>query len=129
MGLKNVLFRERSKIQPCLFFERKTSNNTSSPCTDDHKSLNKNNLAIIEEVRKAVYLAQGNITRMSKKRKRSSPEELAVRKQRIEHALEQRRNAICSEIERNCFQQLAFLEKHRHNLQVTHELTVRGLMW
>ena len=129
MGLKNVLFRERSKIQPCLFFERKASNNTSLPRPDDHKSVNKNNVAIIEEVRKAVYLAQGNITRMSKKRKRSSPEELAVRKQSIEHALKQRRNAICSEMERNCFQQGAFLEKHRHNLQVTHELTVRGLMW
>lgn len=40
-----------------------------------------------------------------------------------------RRNAICNEIERHWFLQGAYLEKHRHNLQVTHELTARGLMW
>lgn len=77
----------------------------------------------------AVFLAQGDLPRMSKKRKRDSPEELAVRKRSIEHTLRQRRNGICNEIERNLFLQGAYLEKHRHNLQVTHDLTVRGLMW
>ncbi len=95
----------------------------------DGERFNQNNLAIIEEVRMAVYLAQGDITRMSRKRTRSSPEELAMRKKSIEHTLQRRRNAICSEIERDWFQQGAYLEKHRQNLQVTHELTVRGLMW
>ena len=130
MGLKNVILRERRKIQPCLFFERKTSNNDSTS-RPDGEQFNKNNVAIIKEVRMAVFLAQGDVARMSKKRirKRSSPEELAVRKKSIEHTLKQRRNAICSEIERSLFQQGAYLEKHRHNLQVTHELTVRGLMW
>ncbi len=111
MGLKNVLFRKKGKIQPCLFFERKTSNNNS---TSRPEKFNKNNLAIIEEVRMAVYLALGDITRMSRKRTRSSPEELAVRRKSIEDTLRQRRSAICSEIERSCFQQGAYLEKHRH---------------
>ena len=77
----------------------------------------------------AVFLSQGNLPRMSKNRKRDLPEKLAVRKRSIEHTLRQRRNGICNEIERSLFQQGAYLEKHRHNLQVTHELTVRGLMW
>lgn len=128
MGLMNIFLRKRRKTHPCLFFQRKTSNSpsTSQP---DGKELNKNNVAIIEEVRMAVFLAQGDLPRMSRKRKRDSPEELAVRKRSIEHTLRQRRNGICNEIERSLFQQGAYLEKHRHNLQVTHELTVRGLMW
>jgi len=79
----------------------------------------------------AVFLAQGDLPRMSqsRKRRRDSPEKLAVRKRSIEHTLRQRRNGICNEIERSLFLQGACLEKHRHNLQVTYELTVRGLMW
>ena len=128
MGLMNIFLRKRRKIHPCLFFQRKTSNNpsTSQP---DGKEVNKNNVAIIEEVRMAVFLAQGDLPRMSKKRKRDSPEELAVRKKSIEHTLRQRRNGICNEIERSLFQQGAYLEKHRHNLQVTLQLQERGLMW
>ena len=77
----------------------------------------------------AVFLAQGDVPRMSKKRKRDSPEQLAVRKKSIEHTLRQRRNGICNEVERSLFQHGAYLEKHRHNLQVTQQLTERGLMW
>ena len=123
-----IFLRRRRKIHPCLFFQRKTSNSPST-AQPDGTELNKNNVAIIEEVRMAVFLAQGDLPRMSKKRKRDSPEELAVRKKSIEHTLRQRRNGICNEIERSLFQQGAYLEKHRHNLQVTHQLTERGLMW
>lgn len=128
MGLMNIFSRKRGKIQPCLFFQRKTSNSPSTSHPHE-KDLNKNNVAIIEEVRMAVFLAQGNLPRMSKKRKRDSPEEIALKKRSIEHTLRQRRNGICNEVERTWFLQGSYLEKHRHNLQVTHELTVRGLMW
>ena len=128
MDLRNIFLRKRRKIHTCLFFQPKTSNSPSTSHPDG-KELNKNNIAIIEEVRMAVFLSQGNLPRMSKNRKRDSPEKLAVRKRSIEHTLRQRRNGICNEIERSLFQQGAYLEKHRHNLQVTHELTVRGLMW
>lgn len=57
-----------------------------------------------------------------------TPEELTEELIR-EQSLRTRRNAICNEIERRWFIQGAYLVKHRHNLQVTHELTVRGLMW
>lgn len=57
-----------------------------------------------------------------------TPEELTEELSR-EQPLRTRRNAICNEIERRWFIHGAYLEKHRHNLQVTHELTARGLMW
>ena len=53
---------------------------------------------------------------------------LALRKRIIQETLAKRRNAVCSEIERAWVLQGSHLEKHRHNLQVTHELQVRGLM-
>lgn len=66
-------------------------------------------------------------------RKRNSmkktPEELAIRMIIIEQTLQTRRNAICKEIERKMYIQGACLEKHRHNLQITHELMSRGLLW
>lgn len=129
MGVINVILRgRRRKTKPCLFFERNASNNVSASHPDG-KEFNSNNLAIIEQVRMAVFLAKGEIPRKSMKRKRSSPEELVAKKRSIQHTLKQRRNAICNEIERSWFLQGTCLEKHRHNLQVTHDLTVRGLMW
>ena len=80
----------------------------------------------------AALLAKGQIPRKSMKSRqpiRSSPEELAVKKDSIQHTLKQRRNVVYSEIEGSWFLQGASLENHRHNLQVTHELTERGLMW
>ena len=64
-----------------------------------------------------------------KRRKKSTPEELAIRKKNIEQSLKRRRDGVCSEIERGWFLQGAHLEKHRHNLQVTQKLMVRGLLW
>lgn len=130
MGVRNVLLGKRRKTNPCLFFERNTSTSATAPHPDG-KELNSNNVVVIEQVRMAVFLAKGQIPRKSMKsrqRIRSSPEELAVRKDSIQHTLKQRRDAISTEIERSWFLQGAHLEKHRHNLQVTHELTIRGLM-
>lgn len=56
-------------------------------------------------------------------------EELAIGMNIIEKTLKKRRDAICSEIERKMFIQGACLEKHHHNLQITHELMSRGLLW
>ena len=130
MGMKNVLFGKRRKTSHCLIFEHYASinGNASQP---DGKEFNSNNFAVIEQVRMAVYLAKGQLPRKSMKssRKRLSPEELAVKKKSMQYTLKQRRNAICTEIERRLFLQGASLEKHRHNFQVTHDLTARGLMW
>ena len=131
MGVKNILLGKRRKTKPCLFFERNISTTTTASHPDG-KEFNRNNFAVIEQVRMAVFLAKGQIPRKSMKsrqRIRSSPEEVAFKKNSIQHTLKQRRNAICAEIERSWYLQGAYLEKHRHNLQVTHELTVRGLMW
>ena len=133
MELVNVLLQllqRRRKIHHCLFFERKDSNKDSrSPSTGER--CNFNNLVVLEAIKRAAFLAEGKrtTTKTTKKRKRSAPEQLAIRKKNIQHTLRQRRNGICNEIERSWFVQGAYLEKHRHNLQVTHELTVRGLMW
>ena len=59
---------------------------------------------------------------------RCTPEELTNAEPIREQPLRTRRNAICNEIERKWFLHGAYLEKHRHNLQVTHKLTARGLM-
>lgn len=60
-------------------------------------------------------------------KKKRTPEETEDRRRKIVETLNKRRNAICSELERAWFLEGAHLEKHRHNLQVTHELTIRGL--
>lgn len=64
----------------------------------------------------------------SEMEKRSTFEELTNEEPIREQPFRTRRNAICNEIERKWFLQGAYLERHRHNLQVTHELTARGLM-
>ena len=60
-------------------------------------------------------------------KKKRTPAEMANRRRQVIETLNRRRNAVCSEIERAWFLEGAHLEKHRHNLQVTHDLTVRGL--
>ena len=60
-------------------------------------------------------------------KKKRTPAEIADRRRQVIETLNRRRNAVCSEIERAWFLEGAHLEKHRHNLQVTHDLTVRGL--
>ena len=86
------------------------------------------NVNIKGEAYGAIQQALHPSTQSPRKRKKS-PEELAIRKRSIEQNLKHRRNAVCNEIERGWFLQGAYLEKHRHNLQVTHELTNRGLLW
>ena len=61
-------------------------------------------------------------------KKKRTPEEMASRRRKVVETLNKRRGAVCSEIERAWFVEGTHLEKHRHNLQVTHELTVRGLL-
>ena len=61
-------------------------------------------------------------------KKKRTPEEMASRRRKVIETLNKRRGAVCSEIERAWFVEGTHLEKHRHNLQVTHELTVRGLL-
>ena len=60
-------------------------------------------------------------------KKKMTAEEMAIRRRRVVATLNRRRNAVCKEIERDWFLEGASLEKHRHNLQVTHELAARGL--
>lgn len=60
MGIINVILGRRRKTKPCLVFERNASNNVSASHPDG-KEFNSNNLAIIEQVRMAVFLAKGEI--------------------------------------------------------------------
>lgn len=56
-------------------------------------------------------------------KKKMSPDERERRRKIAIGILNKRRNAVCSEIERE-----VHLEQLRHNLQATYELTVRGLL-
>lgn len=56
-------------------------------------------------------------------KKKMSPDERERRRKIVIGILNKRRNAVCSEIERE-----VHLEQLRHNLQATYELTVRGLL-
>ena len=56
-------------------------------------------------------------------KKKMSPDERERRRKIVIGILNKRRNAVCSEIERE-----VHLEQLRHNLQPTYELTVRGLL-
>ena len=53
---------------------------------------------------------------------------VALKRCVIQETLAKRRNGICSEIERAWFVQGSHLEKHRHNLQVSHKLQTQSLM-
>ena len=61
-------------------------------------------------------------------KKKRTLEETASRRRKVVETLNKRRSAVCSEIERTWFVEGAHLEKHRHNLQVTHELTAGDLL-
>ena len=61
-------------------------------------------------------------------KKKKTPQEMAERRKEVVETLKRRRNAVCREIERTWFLQGGYLEKHRHNLLVTHDLTERGLL-
>lgn len=56
-------------------------------------------------------------------KKKMSPDERERRRKIAIGILNKRRNAVCSEIERE-----VHLEQLRHNLQATYKLTVRGLL-
>ena len=156
MGLINLIFRSRIKTHPCPCFERNSS--TASPvpgqqivvCHDSPKcdgsasrkspsAGNKtdedevpqapaNNLLVLEQVNNSKYRAEGAASTVSSVKRRRTPEERALRMRNIVKTLNRRRVGICCEIERDWFLEGAHLEKHRHNLQVSHELTVRGLL-
>ena len=138
--------RRRRKTHPCLFFERKASSNGTFPCTSDSVSKkqskqqtsenesetehNDSNAILLEQIKVSRAMARAVAAAMSTKRKRSHTiEEMTARRENIVRTLNQRRDAVCKEIERSWFVEGAYLEKHRHNLQVTHELEERGLMW
>ncbi|KAJ7394209.1 hypothetical protein OS493_000011 [Desmophyllum pertusum] len=94
-------------------------------CADE-----KNNFTSREEETTGRVLggAKDHVT-SSRMKTKSTPGKLSTGENSSEQSLRDRRNGICNEIERRWFLQGAYLEKHRHNLQVTHELTARGLMW
>ena len=60
-------------------------------------------------------------------KKKLTADEMTIRRRKVVATLNRRRNAVCKETERDWFLEGASLEKHRHNLQVTHELEARGL--
>ena len=138
--------RRRRKTQPCLFFERKASSHGPFPCTSDsvnkkqsekqtaeNESETKHNdskAILVQQIKESKATARAAAAAKSTKRKRShTVEEMTARRENIVRTLNQRRDAVCKEIERSWFVEGAYLEKHRHNLQVTHELEERGLMW
>ena len=94
------------------------------------EEVNESYLIILEQIKVSSALAKANAATTSKKRKKSpAAEEMKIRRGKVIRTLNQRRDAICKETERGLFVEGAYLEKHRHNLQVTHELQQRGLMW
>ena len=146
MSVKNIFLVHRRKTHPCLFFEVKASTNSPSSrqleppdkkqCEkqtardESETKINANHLVLLEQIQVSKALAKANAAAVSKKRKKTSTaEDMAIRRENVVRTLNQRRDAVCKEIERSWFIQGAYLEKHRHNLQVTHRLRERGLMW
>ena len=153
MGLMNMIFRSQRKTHPCPCFERNSSTDSpvsgrkivvchdppkcdglasrESPSTgnkadeDEVPQAPANNLLVLEQVNNSKYLAEEATSSVKRRR---TPEERALRMRNIVKTLNSRRNGVCSEIERDWFLEGAHLEKQRHNLQVTHEFTVRGLL-
>ena len=130
--------RQRKKILPRLLFKQQSSkkcnslNNDVNERKDPEKKLSvemtKSNLILLEQIKICRALARANATTISKKRKRTpTPEEMAIRRQNLERIFDQRRGAICEEIERAWFLKGASLQIHRHNLKCTYELRKRGL--
>ena len=90
--------------------------------------MTESNVILLEQIKICRTLARANATTISKKRKRSpTPQEMAVRRLNLERIFDQRRSAICEEIERTWFLKGASLQVHPHNLKCTYELRKRGL--
>ena len=130
--------RQRRKILPRLLFKQQSSkkcnslNNDVNERKDPEKKpsveMTKSNLILLEQIKICRALARANATTISKKRKRTpTPEEMAIRRLNLERIFDQRRGAICEEIERTRFLKGASLQIHRHNLKCTYELRKRGL--
>ena len=108
----------------------KNKNEKQGVDDEPEAKINESNLILLEQIKVSRALAKANAAAISKKRKKSpSAEVMAQRREEIVLTLRQRRDAICKEIEKSWYLEGAYLEKHRHNLQVTHELSERGLMW
>ena len=156
MGLFDMIFHRRRRTHPFPKFSKNTWSNSSpfvpkvgdvvvarhdgsasSKVSSDAAGkternqitqTNNNNLAVLEQIKISRTETKGSEIAKQTKRRRSTAKEREERMRRIVETLNRRRDAICSEAERNWFLQGACLQKHRHNLQVTHELTLRGLM-
>ena len=139
----------RRKTHPCLIFDTEprtshafaaysvileTCSWSSSLCFNEEESERKvrkqpNESPSDERLRLNVHHGCRNVNNSRTNKRPKSAEERAMRMQNIEKTLRTRRPAICHELERTWFLQGTTLLKHRRNLQVTHELTVRGFFW
>ena len=130
--------RQRRKILPRLLFKQQSSkkcnslnndvNERKDPGNKPSVEMTESNVILLEQIKICRALARANATTISKKRKRTpTPEEMAIRRQNLERIFDQRRGAICEEIERAWFLKGASLQIHRHNLKCTYELRKRGL--
>ena len=157
MGLINVLFRNRRKTYPwqnvhqnsipraitdqniaqshetdksddLAFSESLSKADSKKPNPVLQAQVNKNNLLVLEQIKSSKNQTEEFTANTLGEKKRSTPEERAIRLRNIVNTLNGRRNAICSELERSCFRKGTILEKHRHNLQISFELTIRGLL-
>lgn len=91
--------------------------------------VNKSNLMLLEQVKNAKRQAEEAAAATTlRKNRRGTPIERANRMRNIVETLNRRRNAICGELERNLYFKGTHLQKHRHNLQISQELTIRGLL-
>lgn len=144
MVLENFILRKRRKVHPHLLFERCTSNQntfesepgvrgqreTRTTANEPAQKISKSHLILLEQIKVSSALAKANAAGTSKKRKRTpTAEEMKIRRGKVLRTLNQWRDAICKEMEKSWFIEGAYLEKHRHNLLVTHKLEQRGLMW
>ena len=135
--------RQQRKIHPCSLFKRKSSSNddfhrrrnTNSNVSENQnldenprEEINESNSMLLDDkqIKQSRALARANAAAISKKRKKAStPEKNANRRQNLEHAFNQRRDAVRKEIERTWFVEGASLQIHRRNLKFTHELRKR----
>ena len=130
--------RQRRKILPRLLFKQQSSkkcnslnndvNERKDPGNKPSVEMTESNVILLEQIKICRAFARANATTISKKRKRTpTPEEMAIRRQNLERIFDQRRGAICEEIERAWFLKGPSLQIHRHNLKCTYELRKRGL--
>ena len=113
--------RQRRKILPRLLFKQQSSKKCNSLNNDVNErkdpenkpsvEMTESNVILLEQIKICRILARANATTISKKRKRSpTPEEMAIRRQNLERIFDQRRGAICEEIERTWFLKGASLQ-------------------